>query len=94
MGVICDKCGLCCQNLQMSKRYDDLNDGTGTCIHYDTKNHLCRIYKSRPTKCNIEKMYYYFKEYMSWDEYCEQNHKVCLQLKESLRFKDEVKTNG
>lgn len=28
----CDKCGLCCMNLNKSSLYDDLNDGTGVCI--------------------------------------------------------------
>lgn len=33
----CDKCGLCCQNLNKSINADDLNDGTGVCVYYNKK---------------------------------------------------------
>lgn len=48
----CDKCGLCCRSLHLSELYHDLDKGDGVCIHLDEKTNLCRIYHSRPEKCN------------------------------------------
>lgn len=63
----CDRCGLCCQNLNKSRLYNDLNDGTGVCRYYNELTKLCNIYKNRPDKCNINKMYQiYFIYIMIW----------------------------
>lgn len=80
----CDKCGLCCQNLNLNKLYDDLNDGTGCCIYYDKKTKLCKIYDNRPEKCNVKAMYKYFALYMSYEEYLNMNTKMCKILKGDL----------
>ena len=87
----CDKCGLCCQNLNGVKIYDDLNDGSGTCIHFDKKTKLCKIYHNRPEKCNVESMYKYFSRHMSYDEYIKLNMDSCVRLKEQ---RTEVNCNG
>lgn len=78
---VCDKCGLCCQNLDKNSLYKDLDDGTGVCIHYDKETHLCKIYDSRPVKCNIEKAYYEFDFDMPYSEYMELNYEACRKLK-------------
>lgn len=77
----CIKCGLCCQNLNKSQLYDDLNDGTGTCIYYDKVTHLCSIYNNRPEKCNVDKCYKYFSDKYTYEEYLELNYKSCEMLR-------------
>lgn len=77
----CDKCGLCCQNLNRSSLYDDLNDGNGVCVYYDKMTHLCRIYNERPDKCNIQKAYKFFSDIYTYDEYLQLNYMSCKVLK-------------
>lgn len=87
----CDKCGLCCRSLHLSDLYHDLDKGDGVGIHLDEKTNLCRIYHSRPEKCNIDVMYrkiYY--THMSLEEYYEMNYKVCMQLKNNALKKGEL----
>ena len=79
---VCDKCGLCCERLNLSHEYDDLNDGTGTCIYFDKRKRLCSIYENRPEKCNIEASYYRFKSVLSYEEYLEINYQTCKLFKE------------
>lgn len=83
MAFKCDGCGQCCQNLQSSDIYDDLNDGTGVCIYFDRVTKLCKIYENRPLKCNVDKMYevYYYKYYRR-QEYYALNYACCKKLKE------------
>ena len=78
---ICDKCGLCCENLNLSHEYDDLNDGTGTCIYFDRETRLCTIYENRPEKCNIEASYYRFENQYSYHDYLKLNYESCRSLK-------------
>lgn len=79
----CDKCGLCCMNLNKSSLYDDLNDGTGVCIFFDKINKLCKIYETRPLKCNVKLAYKkLFKYYMPYEEYLQLNYEMCKKLKE------------
>lgn len=77
----CDCCGRCCEHLDLSPLYADLDDGTGVCIHYDRRTHLCKIYERRPLKCNIEAMYRFFADKVSWPDYLAENRKACLKLK-------------
>lgn len=79
---VCDKCGLCCQNIHLSKEHSNLDDGTGVCIFYDKKSHLCKIYDYRPEKCNVKQGYQRFKNVMSYDEYLQKNYDICRALKE------------
>lgn len=81
---ICNMCGLCCQNLDKNKLYDDLNDGTGVCIHYDKSTRRCTIYEKRPDKCNVDKYYMKFEKQISYDEYLELNYQNCKRLKGGL----------
>lgn len=81
-GFVCDKCGKCCRSLQRSPLYADLDDGTGTCIHYDCKTRLCTIYEKRPILCNIKEAYIFFQDEMSYEEYLSLNCKACERLKE------------
>ena len=77
----CNKCGLCCRSLNRSKLYKDLDDGTGTCRYFDKDTNLCKIYYNRPEKCNVEAMYKYFRNVMSYEEYINANMESCNQLR-------------
>ena len=81
---ICDRCGLCCQNLNLNPLYDDLNDGSGTCKHYDRSTKLCKIYDDRPDKCNVEVMSKVFSCFLTYEEYLEMNIEACKKLKEGI----------
>ncbi|WP_414047665.1 YkgJ family cysteine cluster protein [Macrococcus equi] len=79
----CDKCGICCKNLHKSKEYDDLNRGDGVCIHLDLETNLCLIYNKRPEKCDIRKMYHYYKDIFSEEEFINMNTNACEILKQT-----------
>ena len=78
---ICDKCGLCCQNLNNNPLYDDLHDGNGICRYYDIHTHLCTIYDHRPIKCNVKEAYKAFNFKMSYTDYLKINYEACRKLK-------------
>lgn len=77
----CAKCGKCCENLDKSDLYRDLDDGTGKCMHYDKETSLCKIYEHRPEKCNVLVSYKYFKDKYSFEEYLQMNIESCRKLK-------------
>ena len=81
MKFVCDKCGICCQSLKQNDLYKDLDDGTGTCRYFDKDTNLCKIYYNRPEKCNVEAMYKYFRNVMSYEEYINANMESCNQLR-------------
>ncbi|MGL4849575.1 MAG: YkgJ family cysteine cluster protein [Clostridium sp.] len=81
----CDKCGLCCRNLD-NENFKELHDGDGICRHLDKRNNMCKIYESRPTICNVEKGFeVLFKDKINKDKYYELNYKVCEMLKKGER---------
>lgn len=76
----CDKCGICCRNLDKSSLYSDLDRGDGTCKYL--KGNLCSIYDNRPLPCRVDECYdLYFKNIMSREEYYEKNYAFCKKLK-------------
>lgn len=81
MEFICNKCGLCCQSLRSSELYKDLDDGTGVCRYFDKDTKLCTIYANRPEKCSVEKMYKYFADTYTYEEYIRLNTECCERLK-------------
>lgn len=82
MEFVCDKCGICCQSLKGAELYKDLDDGTGVCRYFDKTTKLCTIYDHRPEKCSVEKMYKYFADRYSYDEYIQLNMESCKKLKQ------------
>ncbi|MCR5543552.1 MAG: YkgJ family cysteine cluster protein [Eubacterium sp.] len=76
---MCDKCGLCCQNI--GGIASELDNGKGVCKFYDFQTKLCKIYDTRPDICNVEKGYVFFKDVMSYEEYIDLNYKLCKELK-------------
>lgn len=76
----CDKCGLCCKNLQLSEIYSDLHNGDGICKYL--KENECSIYENRPLLCRVDECYEkIFKKLYSIEEYYEFNYKICKYLK-------------
>ena len=77
----CDKCGICCRNLNRSDLYTFLDRGDGVC-KYLTNSNLCSIYDERPILCQIDKAYeIYFKETLTKEEYYQLNYNACIKLK-------------
>lgn len=78
----CDCCGLCCMNVGTSELYSDLDRGDGVCRYFEDSTKLCSIYKNRPDRCNVDRMYeLHFSKGMSKDEYYELNYQACSDLK-------------
>ena len=68
--------------------YSALNRGDGICKFFDDKMRICKIYNSRPSVCNVDKIYeIYFRDKMTRDEYYEINYEACKRLKENYRRK-------
>lgn len=83
----CDRCGICCQHIDLIPQLKEFDSGNGRCIHL-LENNLCEIYFERPDICNVEKMYeLYFKDSISEDEYIRQNFDACNELKSKFRDK-------
>lgn len=78
---ICDKCGLCCQNLKNNVLAKDFDDGNGVCIYLDKNTKLCSIYENRPLICDVKKGYTMFENLMSYEEYLVLNYKACEEIK-------------
>ena len=79
----CDMCGLCCQNLKETPIKTKLDRGDGVCQHFDEISHMCKIYKTRPLICNVDKFYKLFlKDKISKEGYYELNYDACMKLKQ------------
>ena len=81
MNFQCDKCGICCKLLKGIPQLAAFDRGDGVCIYL--KGNLCSIYESRPDICNVEKMYVFFKEQMSEEEYLQLMSNSCKVLKQA-----------
>lgn len=82
----CKKCGKCCCNLNKSTLFADLNRGDGVCVNFDEKTKLCKIYKSRPLKCNVDELYnIYLKDKISKKVYYKLNKMVCKLLEKKYK---------
>lgn len=69
-------------NLKMSELYSDLDRGDGICRYFDVTSKQCSIYKNRPDKCNVDKMYEkFYKNTICIEEYYELNYEACNRLK-------------
>lgn len=78
---MCDQCGECCRNLQMSDLYADLDRGDGVCKYLDQNK--CSIYSNRPLKCRVDDCYEFFKDKMTKEEYYKANYLMCENLKKN-----------
>lgn len=91
MRFVCDKCGLCCQSLKGHELYKDLDDGTGICKYFDKTTNLCNIYYHRLEKCNVEAMYKYFADKLTFNEWINLNIISCQELKQKF---ERIGKNG
>ncbi|WP_236614258.1 YkgJ family cysteine cluster protein [Stutzerimonas azotifigens] len=84
----CDKCGLCCQRVNLAPETQFLNRGDGTCRHYDELEKGCGIYDQRPDICRVDRQYKlnYSKRY-SWGDFVAANIEVCLALQAEAQEK-------
>lgn len=84
----CQKCGACCQQLQLfGKAYAFLDDGTGGCRYYDYRTHLCTIYSMRPLICRVQEGYQYYFLSIPYQLYIEQTVQCCIKLQRMLKQK-------
>lgn len=83
---ICDKCGLCCTQLNKSSIYMELDRGDGVCKFWDEDTRLCTIYQDRPLQCNVDQAYEkWFKDILSEEKYYQLNYGACRRLKANSR---------
>lgn len=76
----CNKCGMCCRNLQNSVLYDELNRGDGICRYLN--GDLCSIYEERLLICRVDDFYnVYLKDKISLSDYYKLNYDACYVLK-------------
>lgn len=81
MNFLYIECGLCCRLSGNIPQLQHLQNEKGLCRYFNEATNRCRIYQTRPTICNTEKMYtLYFKEIMSKDEYIYKNLQICYDL--------------
>lgn len=86
----CDKCGICCKLIGGIPQLAAFDRGDGVCIHLRADNR-CAIYESRPDICNVEKMYVFFREQMTEDEYLRLMTESCRCLKERNKISSAEK---
>lgn len=80
----CDKCGICCRNLDKSEIYKKLDRGDGVCIYLD-KN-ICSIYEYRPLICRVDDCYdLYFSKEISREKYYIINEEACKKMKKESK---------
>ena len=84
MMFICDKCGVCCKNLNGSEMYKKLHNGNGICKFL--KDTECTIYESRPLICRVSESYnVFFKDMVSYEDYLRLTYDCCERLKQERR---------
>lgn len=80
---ICNRCGLCCKNIDKIAELSEFDNGFGRCIHLNDYN-LCNIYTHRPNICNVDKMFdLFYSRHMRREEYDRMNMDGCRKLKEN-----------
>ena len=81
MMIACDRCGICCEHIDLIPQLKEFDSGNGRCVHL-SENNLCEIYLDRPDICNVERMYeLFFKGNISEEEYVRKNKMGCSELK-------------
>ena len=77
---LCDKCGLCCRNIDKVPQLKEFHNGDGICKFLT--NNKCSIYESRPLICNIDKVYeLFFSNLYTLEKFYKLNYQVCMILK-------------
>nr|WP_200978367.1 YkgJ family cysteine cluster protein [Pseudomonas cichorii] len=76
----CNKCGLCCKNLDKSPDYSHLDRGDGTCVNFDSQSNLCTIYNNRPLICRVLEYHETHLSHINKDSYISTNISICKKL--------------
>lgn len=77
----CDKCGLCCRNIDRIPELKAFHNGNGICKFLI--NNKCSIYNRRPLICNVDRVYEkFFRTSYTLEEFYKLNHQVCMMLKQ------------
>ena len=78
---LCDKCGLCCKNIDKIPELKTFHNGNGICKYLiDNK---CSIYNRRPLICNVDRVYEeLFHTSYTLEEFYKLNYQVCMMLKQ------------
>ena len=77
----CDKCGLCCRNIDRIPELKTFHKGNGICKFLI--NNKCSIYDRRPLICNVDRIYEkFFRTSYTLEEFYKLNHQVCKMLKQ------------
>ncbi|WP_399553544.1 YkgJ family cysteine cluster protein [uncultured Veillonella sp.] len=77
----CDKCGLCCRNIDRIPELKTFHNGNGICKFLI--NNKCSIYDRRPLICNVDRIYEkFFRTSYTLEEFYKLNHQVCMMLKQ------------
>lgn len=80
----CNRCGLCCSNLDKNSLYKHLDRGDGVCNHLDANKKLCQVYEKRPDICRVTEMYKKLSSLISYERYVELNMEYCDAAQRSI----------
>lgn len=76
----CNKCGICCMNVDKAGETRHLDRGDGTCVHF-SGSEGCAIYETRPDICRVDRQYELrFSAMYTWEEFVTVNAGVCVEL--------------
>ena len=88
----CTGCGACCKrvgNLEAHLVKDDQEsmlyfpyswDENGVCENLNLEDNSCKVYETRPTICNIDKMFQFVQNGMSKKEFYDVNIFLCNKM--------------
>ena len=78
----CERCGVCCQNVNRAPETRFLDRGDGTCLHYVESSKLCGIYDIRPDICRVDQQYHAnYERFIEWPEFVKINLEACELLR-------------
>lgn len=77
-----DGCAACCRCVG---HIACLPSQDGVCSHLDGTR--CSIYARRPVICRVDTMWITAGRGVSWENWCDSNHKACEALREAQKSK-------
>lgn len=81
MSFPCISCGLCCRFSKCVPDLQFLQNEKQLCRNFDEQTNKCKVYKSRPLICNIDKMYEQkYCHQMSRKDFYLVNLNICYKL--------------
>ena len=78
MAFKCSKCGACCRRLDGAPGLlDALQGSTGSCVFFDKKTNLCKIYEQRFLECRVDENFRKKVFGITEEQYYELTEKLC-----------------